>query len=72
MHASRDMIALDHPLEFPEDPLTENAQAPSPGLAAIVPELAEGLLEQMDGVEPLVGGEQQGEQAPAVEAEVQL
>jgi len=45
-------------------------EAAGPALAAIVPELAEGLLEQVGGVEPLVGGEQQGKRALAVEAEV--
>ena len=36
-------------------------EAARPALAAVVPELAEGFLEQVGGVQPLVGGEQRRE-----------
>src|ERR1700716_2368203 len=45
-------------------------EAPSPALVSVVPELSEGLLEQVGGIEPLVGGEQQLERPLALEAEV--
>ena len=40
-------------------------EAPCPTFAFVVPELAEGLLEQVGGVEPLVGGKQCLERLPA-------
>src|SRR5437867_4021287 len=45
-------------------------EAPGPALPLVLPELAEGLLEDVGGVEPLVRGEQRLESAPAVEREV--
>src|SRR5438128_2145046 len=42
-------------------------EAPGPALPLVLPELAEGLLEDVGGVEPLVRGEQRLESAPAVE-----
>ena len=41
--------------------------AAGPALAAIAPELAEALLEEIGGVESLVGGEQQPERAAALQ-----
>jgi hypothetical protein len=45
-------------------------EAPGPALAVVVPELAEGLLQNIGGVQPFVGGEQQRERAPALEREI--
>lgn len=55
------------PLEALFPPLEEGA---GPALGLVVPELAKGLFEQVRGVEPLVGLEQFGEGAAAVEREV--
>src|SRR5208282_817641 len=41
-------------------------EAPRPALAPVVPELAEGLLEDVGGVETLVGCQQERERALAV------
>ena len=49
-------------------PLLE--EAPRPAFASVVPKLAEGLLEDISGVEALVGGEQELERALAIEGEV--
>jgi len=60
-------VTLDHrsellvrsqalPLEL-STPVVE--ELPGPGLARVIPELAEGLLEQVGGIEALVGGEQE-------------
>src|SRR3989338_263181 len=45
-------------------------EASRPAFAFVVPELAEGLLEQVGGVEPLVGREQGLERLPAIEVQV--
>src|SRR4030095_631605 len=45
-------------------------EPPSPSCALVVPKLAEALLEQIGGVEPLVGGEQSLQCFLAVEREV--
>jgi len=45
-------------------------EAAGPGLSAVVPELPERLLEQVRGVQALVGGEQGFEGPPAVEREI--
>ena len=71
-------MALDHVAEalIRLEPLPLEAgapvveEAPCPTLVTIVPELAEALLEQVGGVEALVGGEQQPERALALKAEV--
>ena len=34
-------------------------ELPRPGLAVVIPQLGEGLLEQIGGVQPLVGGQQE-------------
>src|SRR5713101_1280767 len=45
-------------------------EAASPALPAVVPELAERLLEQVRSIQPLVGGEQRLERPPAAEGQV--
>src|SRR5271166_3801897 len=45
-------------------------ETPRPTLASVVPEVAERLLQQASGVEPLVGGQQQRKRALAVQAEI--
>src|SRR5271157_2127648 len=45
-------------------------ETPRPTLASVVPELAERLLQQASGVEPLVGSQQQRKRALAVQAEI--
>src|SRR6266849_4505494 len=45
-------------------------EAPRPALAPVVPELAEGLLEDVGSVEALVGGQQNLERALALQGEV--
>lgn len=49
-------------------PVLEEASCPT--LALVVPELAEGLLEQVGGVESLIGREQCLERLPASEVQV--
>lgn len=49
-------------------PVVEEASRPT--FAFVVPELAEGFLEQVGGVEPLVGREQRLECLPAIEVQV--
>ena len=45
-------------------------EAPRPGFALVVPELAEGLLEQVGGVEALVRGEEKAERLAPLERQV--
>src|SRR5271166_2896218 len=45
-------------------------ETPRPTLASVVPEVAERLLQQASGVEPLVGSQQQRKRALAVQAEI--
>src|SRR3990170_3712906 len=71
-------MTFDHGREFLEGfkplpaqtalPVLEEASCPT--FAFVVPELAEGLLEQIGGVEPLVGREQGLERLPAIEVQV--
>src|SRR5256712_5031026 len=55
------------PLEARPPVLEEPA---GPALPAVVPELAERFLEQVGGVQPLVGGQQRLERSPAAEGQV--
>src|SRR5437870_3662545 len=71
-------VALNHGGEFlvgPQAlplergaPVLEEAACPPP--AAVVPQLAEGFLEQVGGVQPLVGGEQRLESPAAAEGQI--
>ncbi len=71
-------VAVDHRRErlVGREPLPLEALSPAleegagPALGLVAPELAEGLLEQVGGVQSLVGLEQLGEGAAAVEGEV--
>src|SRR6266851_9854530 len=45
-------------------------EAAGPALPAVLPQLAERLLEQVGGVQPLVGREQRLERPPAVERQI--
>ncbi len=71
-------VAVDHRRELlvGREPLPLEALFPAreegagPALGLVVPELAKGLFEQVGGVEPLVGLEQFGKGAAAVEGEV--
>src|SRR3990167_9491607 len=45
-------------------------EAARPALPAVVPELPERLLEQVRGVQPLVGGQQRRERPPAAEGQI--
>src|SRR3984885_2230980 len=45
-------------------------EAPCPALAPVIPELAEGLLQDVGGAQPLVGGEQELERAFALQGEI--
>ncbi len=70
-------VALDHRHELVvgREPLPLEALLPAfeegagPALALIAPQLAEGLLEQVGGVEPFVGLEQLDEARPSVVGE---
>ena len=71
-------VAVDHRRErlVGREPLPLEALSPAleegagPALGLVAPELAEGLLEQVGGVQSLVGLEQLGEGAAVVEGEV--
>src|ERR1019366_7759956 len=45
-------------------------EAPSPALALVVPKLAEGFLQNVGRVQPLVRRQQQRERSPALQAKV--
>src|SRR6516162_7060435 len=67
-HGRKLLIGLEPlPLQA-RSPVLE--EAPCPGFTLIVPKLAEALLEQIGGVEPLVGDEQGLQCFLAVEREV--
>jgi hypothetical protein len=65
----RELLVRREPLPFEALPLALEEGA-SPALGLVAPELTEGLLEQVGGVDPLVGLEQLVEGAAAVEGEV--
>src|SRR5437879_9234917 len=73
-------MTIDHLREFliRLEPLPLQARAPvleeasGPSLAFVAPQLAEGLLENIGRVEPLVGRQQRLQRLPAVEREVLL
>ena len=67
-HVGKAFVGLQ-PLPFEASaPVVEEALRPA--LALVAPELAKALLEEVGGVEPLVGGQQQLERAPPLQAEV--
>ena len=45
-------------------------EAPRPALALVAPQLAEGLLEQVGGVQALVGGQQRLQRLAAIQRQV--
>ena len=45
-------------------------ELPGPGFASVVPQLPERFLEQVGGVEPLVGGEQRLPRLAAIEVQI--
>ena len=65
LHVGRQTLPLEA-----RAPILE--EAPRPALTLIVPELAEGLLEEVGGVQALVGREQGLECFPAISAQVLL
>jgi hypothetical protein len=67
-HVGEPLVWLE-PLPFEAGPPIVE-EAPRPALAAVVPELAERFLQQIGGVEALIGGQQQRERAFAVEREI--
>src|SRR5208282_4030304 len=71
-------VAIDHVGEalvgFEALPFEAGApvveEAPRPALAPVIPELAEGLLQDVGGVQPLVGAQQELKRALALQGEI--
>src|SRR4051812_4905363 len=67
-HVSKPLVRLE-PLPLKAcAPIVE--EAPRPALAPVIPQLSKRLLQDISGIQTLVGGQQQREQSLAVQGEI--